>query len=383
MTLRRAATVSMLVGSMALAGCGHPGHHARGPRHGQPVHAEHHAEHHAKHHTAPHAAAHAGVSADFPYDSQFVDVFGSRMHYVESGRGEPILFLHGNPTSSYLWRNVIPSLSPHGRAIALDLIGFGGSDKPDLDYTFQDHYRYLEGFIDALGLERMTLVIHDWGSVLGLEYARRHPEKVRAVAMMEAIVPPAFPLASYEAMGEARGERFRQFRNPETGRPLLMEQNVFIEQILGRATLTRSMTEAEMTRYRAPFPTPESRFPIYVWPRELPIGGEPARNVEVVRDVGEWLETSDTPKLLLYARPGAIISPEAALAMQQRYRHLEAIFVGPGSHYIQEDQPEAIGRNIALWYQRLPGRAPNAAANVAAGGTPDGATGRRNPERPD
>lgn len=275
------------------------------------------------------------------------------MHYVESGRGEAILFLHGNPTSSYLWRNVIPFVSPLGRAIAVDLVGFGRSDKPDLDYTFQDHYRYLEGFIDALGLERMTLVIHDWGSVLGLEYARRHPEKVRAVAMMEAIVPPAFPVASYEAMGEARGERFRQFRNPETGRPLLMEQNVFIEQILGNATRTRSMSEAEMTHYRAPFPTPESRFPIYVWPRELPIGGEPARNVEVVRGVGGWLETSETPKLLLYARPGAIISPETALAMQQRYRNLEAIFVGPGSHYIQEDQPEAIGRNIALWYQRL------------------------------
>lgn len=375
MTLRGVLAACVVIGSMTLAGCIHHGRHAGTAHHGQDPHARHHAKHQACHHAAPHAAPHESVSADFPYDSRFVEVLGSRMHYVESGQGEPILFLHGNPTSSYLWRNVIPFVSPLGRAIAVDLVGFGRSDKPDLDYTFQDHYRYLEGFIDALGLERMTLVIHDWGSVLGLEYARRHPEKVRSVAMMEAIVPPAFPMASYEAMGDARGERFRQFRNPETGRPLLMEQNVFIEQILGRATLTRSMTEAEMTRYRAPFPTPESRFPIYVWPRELPIGGEPARNVEVVRGVGEWLESSATPKLLLYARPGAIISPEAAVAMQQRYRNLEAVFVGLGSHYIQEDQPETIGRNIALWYQRLSGTSSNALPGAAASVGPTRETG--------
>lgn len=293
------------------------------------------------------------IRADFPYESRFVEVHGSRMHYVEEGDGEPILFVHGNPTSSYLWRNVLPHVAPVGRVIAMDLIGFGRSDRPDLDYTFQDHYRYVEGFIEALGLENVTLVIHDWGSVLGLEYARRHADNVRAVAMMEAIVPPAFPMASLDGLG-AGAELFRQFRSPEAGRKLLMEDNVFIEQLVGNATVTRAMTESEMAHYRAPFPTAESRFPIYVWPNELPIAGEPARNVEVVRRVGEWLENSATPKLLLYVRPGAIISPETALLMQQRYRNLEAVFVGYGSHYIQEDNPEAIGRNVAAWYRRLP-----------------------------
>lgn len=292
------------------------------------------------------------LGAEFPFESRYVDVHDARMHYVERGEGDPILFIHGNPTSAYLWRNVIPHVADEGRAIAMDLIGFGRSDKPELDYTFQDHYRYVEGFIEALGLENLTLVVHDWGSVLGLEYARRHPDNVKGVAMMEAIVPPAFPMESLAGMGDA-AELFRQFREPETGRQLLMEENVFVEQILGGATVTRAMTEAEMEHYREPFPTPESRFPIYVWPNELPIGGEPARNVEVVRGVGDWLERSEIPKLLLYARPGAIIEPQTAAAMQARYRNLEAVFVGYGQHYIQEDNPEAIGRNVALWYRRI------------------------------
>lgn len=302
--------------------------------------------------TSPGGPAAEVLGAAFPYEPRFVTVHESQMHYVEEGEGDPILFIHGNPTSSYLWRNVMPFVTPVGRAIAMDLIGFGRSDRPDLDYTFQDHYRYVEGFVEALDLENVTLVIHDWGSTLGLEYARRHPDNVKAVAMMEAIVPPAFPMADLEQMG-AGAEVFGQFRDPQAGRKLLMEDNVFIEQLVANATVTREMTEAEMEHYRAPFPTPESRFPIYVWPNELPIAGMPARNVEVVQRIGAWLETSPTPKLLLFVRPGAIIDPDTALAMQQRYRNLEAVFVGYGSHYIQEDNPETIGRNIALWYRRL------------------------------
>ncbi len=289
------------------------------------------------------------ISADYPYAPHFVNVAGSRIHYVEQGEGEPILMLHGNPTSSYLWRNVIPFVSPVGRVIAMDLIGFGESDKPKIDYTLQDHYRYVEGFIAALGLKNVTLVIHDWGSVLGLEYARQHPDNVKAIAMMEAIIPPAFPMPSVDALGDL----FRQFRDPEKGRELLIDQNVFIEQILADATITRKMTTAEMDHYRAPFIDPASRLPIYVWPNELPIGGEPARNVQAVQQIGEWLKQSGVPKLLLYARPGAIVSPESALWMQQNYRNLDAVFVGYGRHYIQEDQPESIGRNIAMWYRRV------------------------------
>ncbi len=280
--------------------------------------------------------------AAFPFESR----------YVEEGSGPAVLFIHGNPTSSYLWRNVLPYVTPHGRAIAMDLIGFGRSDRPPLDYRFQDHYAFVEGFIEALGLEDVVLVLHDWGSALGLEYARRHPGNVRGVAFMEAIVPPAFPMHSIAEMGAAAA-LFVQFRDPSRGPRLLMEENLFIEQIMANATVTRSLGEAELDAYRAPFPTAESRFPIKVWPSELPIEGEPARNVAVVERIGDWLESSDTPKLLLYARPGVLVPPAAADWMQANYRNLEAVFVGAGSHYIQEDQPETIGRNVAHWLNRL------------------------------
>ena len=295
----------------------------------------------------------AGVfSAEFPFEPHFVEVLGSRMHYIDEGEGTPIVFLHGNPTSSYLWRNVIPYVTGIGRAIAVDNIGFGKSDKPKLAYTFQDHYRYIETFIEQLGLRDIVLVVHDWGSVLGLNYARLHERNVQGVVFMEAIIPPRFPIESADGMGPL----FKRFRDPVQGKALLMEQNVFIERLLANATLTRRMTEAEMDVYREPFPDAASRFPIYVWPNELPIGGKPARNVEVVESVGKWLTRSRTPKLLQYASPGAIVNPERAAWMAEHYRNLETQFVGYGSHYIQEDNPEAIGRGIADWYRREIGK---------------------------
>ena len=288
-------------------------------------------------------------SADFPFESHFVEVLGSKIHYVDEGEGPVFLFLHGNPTSSYLWRNVIPHVTPIGRALAMDLVGFGKSDKPDIGYTFQEHQSYVDGFIAALGLEDIVLVIHDWGSMLGIDYARRQTANVKGVVFMEAIVPPTFPM---EAAG-GLGELFTAFRSAETGKKLLIDQNVFVEQIVGSATVTREMSEAEMTAYRAPFLEPATRFPIYVWPNELPIGGEPARNVDAVEKAGQWLMTSETPKLLLYARPGAIVTPEAAEWMAANYRNIESRFVGYGAHYIQEDNPEVIGRSIADWYRQL------------------------------
>ncbi len=296
------------------------------------------------------------ISNEMIYDSRFVEVHGSRMHYVEGGdlknkNAQVFLFLHGNPSSSYLWRNVMPHIEPLGRVIAVDLVGFGQSDKPDIGYTYQEHSKYVDGFIAALDLKDITLVIHDWGSVLGLDYARRNSANVKAIAMMEALIPPAFPAKDYEAFG-GLADLFRNFRSPETGRPLLIDQNFFIEGILLQATLTRTLSEKEKETYRKPFLDPNDREPIYVWPNELPIGGEPARNVAVVNAVADWLKKSSTPKLLLYVTPGAIVSPRSAKWMQENYRNLEAIFVGYGAHYIQEDNPEAIGRNINLWYQR-------------------------------
>lgn len=294
----------------------------------------------------------AAISADFPYEAKFVEVLGSRMHYVEEGSGEPILLLHGNPTSSYLWRNVISYLKPRGRVIAVDNIGMGKSDKPDIAYTFQDHSRYIDAFIDTLDLTNLTLVGHDWGSVLGLSYATRHEANVKGVVFMEALIPPVYPRCSFDSFGP-RAELFRAFRDPEQGRKLLVEQNLFIEQVLPEAVLRR-LTEAELNAYREPFTNPASRKVVLMWPNELPIAGEPARNVKVIEEIGQWLTTSKTPKLLQYVSPGSIISPDVAEWMTQHYQNIEIQFVGYGYHFIQEDNPEAIGRGIADWMRRLP-----------------------------
>lgn len=291
------------------------------------------------------------ISVEARQASNFVEVEGVRMHYLEAGSGDPILLLHGNPTSSYLWRNVIPFLEGRGRVIAPDLIGFGRSDKPALDYTFQTHYRFLTGFIEALDLQNVTVVAHDWGSALGLTYARLNESNVRAAAFMEAIVPPAFPMRNISDFGPF-AETFRAFRDAERGPTLLIEQNVFIEQLLPSAVI-RPLRELEMAAYRAPFLEPASRLPIYRWPNELPIAGEPARNADMIAAIGTWLQSSDLPKLLIYFEPGALIPPETAAWMQANYRNLQIRYGGAGLHYVQEDQPVAIGRHVSDWLADL------------------------------
>jgi haloalkane dehalogenase len=285
------------------------------------------------------------IPADFPFESRYIEVLGSRMHYVEEGTGEPVLFLHGNPTSSYLWRNIIPYLSRNHRAIAVDLIGMGRSDKPDIAYTYQDHARYINGFIEALQLQQVTLVIHDWGSVLGLDYAMNNEANVVGIAFMEAIIPPRFP--NPEEMGGALG----RFRGVE-GEQLILQQNQFVEQILP-GSVARGLTDAEMAHYRAPFPTPESRRPVLQWPRELPAAGEPARNVALVESIGEWMRETEIPMLHLWARPGALNPEAVAEELVVRVKNIQSTFVGEGRHYIQEDQPEMIGRAIADWRRRI------------------------------
>ena len=291
------------------------------------------------------------ISADFPYESHFVEVLGSRMHYVDEGQGDPFLLIHGNPTSSYLWRNVIPWLIPHGRVIAVDLIGMGKSDKPDIDYTYADHIRYVEGFIAALDLREITFVIHDWGSALGLDYASRHEENVKGIAFMEALVAPAMP-TTFDAMPPEFGDLFRALRDPERGPELVIDQNVFVEQILPNSVV-RELSEAEMDAYREPFLDPASRKPVLVWPNQVPIDWEPADVVVVVERYNVWLLASDIPKLHIYASPGAINPPDVVDFLAQRLANYESVYVGRGLHFIQEDHPEAIGRAIADWYRRL------------------------------
>ncbi len=289
------------------------------------------------------------VSSEFPYQPHFVDVLGSQMHYIEQGAGEPILFLHGNPTSSYLWRNIIPYVSPHGRAIAVDLIGMGKSAKPDIDYRFVDHARYLDGFIEALGLTDITLVIHDWGSGLGFHYAHRHPDNVAAIAFMEAIVKPA----DWNDANPVVRFLFRRMRDEVKGDRMNMDKNFFVKRLLPMMT-SRRLTRVERDAYAAPYPNRASRKPVAVWPREIPfVGDGPADTDEIVRSYAEWLATTDIPKLLLHAKPGVILTKDAVTELEATFPNLTSVAIGKGKHYVQEDQPDAIGEALASWLQSV------------------------------
>jgi haloalkane dehalogenase len=290
------------------------------------------------------------ISADMPYETRYVEVLGSQIAYVEAGEGDPILFLHGNPTSKYLWRNVMPWLEGRGRIIAPDLIGMGESDKPAIGYTFAEHSRYVEGFVEMLELENLTLVIHDWGSGLGLDYAARHPENVAGIAMMEAVVAPGMP-ASSATMPPAPAEFFGAIRTEGVGEEMILNQNIFVEQVLP-GSVVRGLTEAEMAHYRAPYADSASRLPTLVWPRQIPIDGEPADVVERVNAYNAWLMGSTLPKLHIYASPGAINPPEVIEFLSQTLHNYETVYVGQGLHFIQEDHPEAIGRAIHDWHRR-------------------------------
>ena len=292
------------------------------------------------------------ISSEFPFEKKFIEVNGSKMAYVDEGEGPVVLFLHGNPTSSYLWRNIIPYVTDDHRAIAVDLIGMGDSGKPEIDYSFADHAAYLDRFIEALNLTDITLVIHDWGSALGMRYARLNEANVRGLVFMEAVIPPVFPVRDYEALGPEIGELFKNLRTPNIGEELVLQQNFFVETILPELGILRDLTEAEMAAYRAPYPTPESRKPTLRWPREIPIGGEPAETFAIVEMNGEWLMMTEMPKLFFYAEPGVLNPAPAVEYIQANLKNIETVFIGPGLHYIQEDNPHGIGEGLAAWLRK-------------------------------
>ncbi|MGQ0622337.1 MAG: haloalkane dehalogenase [Panacagrimonas sp.] len=286
------------------------------------------------------------ISANDDFVRHSIEVLGARMRYVDTGgEGRVVLFLHGNPTSSYLWRNIIPHVAATGaRCIAPDLIGMGMSDKPELAYRFEDHVRYVDAFIEAMGLKRVTLVIHDWGSAIGLHWARRHPDRVDGIALMEFISP----VPSWDDWPETLRPLFTSFRTAGDGEQLVIEQNVFIEKVLPGAVV-RGLTETEMEHYRAPFTEPASRKPMLSFPRDLPIAGEPADVVATAQAYMDWLSSTSVPKLLFWATPGILVTPEQVLRYRQAWTNLTCIDVGPGLHYLQEDHPDLIGRSIAEW----------------------------------
>lgn len=293
------------------------------------------------------------VSSSFAYESRFVSVKGQNIHYVEQGEGSPVLFIHGNPTTSYLWRNVIPAVSNNSRAVALDLIGMGQSDKPDIPYSFADHYDFVEGFIELLQLKDVTLVIHDWGAALGFEYARRHPDNVERIVFMEGVLPPAFPQPSFAAMGEEMGGLFKAFKDPIQGVELVINQNMFIEKTLPYF-VNRPLSGDDMAAYRAPYLDPQDRDALLAWPREVPIAGEPATIIRLMDDIETFMETTDMDMLLLYSDPGVLIPPHDVPWFQQTIKNLETAYIGQGFHFVQEDQPVAIGRAINDWMRRHP-----------------------------
>jgi len=296
--------------------------------------------------------AEPNISPDYPFKPHYIDVLGSKMHYIDEGSGETILFLHGNPTWSYLWRNVIPHLRPHARCIAPDLIGYGRSDKPNIEYRWFDHVKYLEAFIARMGLKNVTLVLHDQGSGLGFHYAMRHENNVRGIAFFEAIVRP---YAWHEFSTPDFREIFRKFRTGGVGGEgweLIVEQNFFIEQLLPQAA-GRPLTDKEMNYYREPFKDARSRVPVWQFPRETPIGGEPADVWEAVSQYSRRLQHSALPKLMLYATPGALLTKANVDWCQQKIGNLESVYLGPGSHFLQESCPHRIGKEVARWYSTL------------------------------
>ncbi|MEN8113165.1 MAG: haloalkane dehalogenase [Actinomycetota bacterium] len=281
-------------------------------------------------------------------DKQHVNVLGSTMAYVEAGEGDPIVFLHGNPTSSYLWRNVIPHVSDIGRCIAPDLIGMGGSDKVEgLEYRFVDHRRYLDAFLDAVGVvDRVTFVIHDWGSALGFDWANRNRDAVVGIAYMEAIVRPV----TWDEWPEQARRIFQGMRS-EVGEEMILTKNVFVERILPGSVL-RDLDDAEMVEYRRPFlEAGEDRRPTLTWPREFPIDGTPPDVVEIAASYAEWLTTADVPKLFVNAEPGSIlVGPQREFC---RVWPNQTEVTVAGSHFIQEDSPDEIGRALRQWMESI------------------------------
>lgn len=286
------------------------------------------------------------------HPKKFTQVHGRKMAYVEMGEGDPIVFLHGNPTSSYLWRNIMPHAKDLGRCIAPDLIGMGDSQKLDDSgpdrYRFVEHRQYLDGVLDAIGVDgNAILVIHDWGSALGFDWANRHRDRVQGICYMEAIVRP---IPTWDDFSKQAAPVFQGFRSP-AGEEMVLQKNIFVEKVLPGSVL-RGLTDAEMAVYRRPFAEAgEDRRPTLTWPRQIPIEGEPEDVVAIVGDYAEWMAENDLPKLFVDAKPGAILTG-GNRDFCRTWKNQTEVTVA-GSHFIQEDSPDEIGTALADWIRGI------------------------------
>lgn len=286
------------------------------------------------------------ISAECNYKSKYANILGSKIHYIEEGVGDPVLFIHGMPTSSYLWRNIIPYLSDKARCIAPDLIGMGKSEKPDIDYRIFDHIKYIENFIEELKLDKITLVLHGWGSVVGLDIASRHPEKIKAIAMYESHMQPAtdwnmlsLPVQQFASVLNRQGASYRA----------IVKQNYLIDKLLPSGVI-RNLTEEELTAYRAPYPTPETRKPLWQYILDLPLGNGPDDVITLIDHYSQWLKKTKVPKLLFYAIPGFITTIESVQWARDNLQNLTLEPLDNALHFAQESNPQGFGEKLRKWY---------------------------------
>ena len=284
------------------------------------------------------------------WNKKYIDVLGKQIAYVEIGEGDPIIFQHGNPTSSYLWRNIMPQLQSLGRCIAMDLIGMGDSekleDKGNMTYSYDTHKKYFDGFLDAIGVEsNATLVIHDWGSALGFDWANDYPQRVKAICYMEGIVQSM----EWEDWNEDAKGIFQGFRSP-AGEEMILEKNLFIEAVLPGSIL-RKLSDAEMNEYRRPFNDKKSRRPTLDWPRQIPLENDPPEICRIVDSYSQWMAENNIPKLFINAEPGAILIGKQR-EFCRTWKNQKEVTV-KGSHFIQEDSPNEIGNAIFDWLKGI------------------------------
>ncbi|HSW69420.1 MAG TPA: haloalkane dehalogenase [Gammaproteobacteria bacterium] len=286
------------------------------------------------------------ISSDFPYKSHYVDIYGSKMHYIQEGEGDPILFLHGIPASSYVWRNVIPHLVTLGCCIAPDLIGFGKSDKPDIQYSITDHIRYIEKFIETLKLDHILIVMHGWGSIIGFDFAMRHPEKCRGLVFYEAYLRPKHS----DDISLPYQEQILAWQKQNNISDLIMNGTHFIDKVLPQSVMRR-LSETELTCYREPFKNKGSGKPLYQYLHELPDANEKNNINKIVADYSKKLTKSSLPKLMLYSIPGFLTTIATLIWAKDNFPNLEIIEVGEELHYAQESNPDLMGEAISVWVQ--------------------------------
>lgn len=286
------------------------------------------------------------IAEECRYSSKYIKVNGSNLHYIEAGSGDPILFIHGMPTSSYLWRNIIPQLSDRARCIAPDLIGMGASDKPNIEYRVFDHIDYIEKFIKALNLKNITLVLHGWGSVIGFDYARRNEINIKAIAFYESHVRND---TDWKMLSLPIQHLATLLNRQEASYRAIVQQNYLVNKVLQNATM-KTLSAHDLEEYRKPFPTAESRKPLWQYIRELPLGNGQTEVTKLISNYSTWLQNTSIPKLMIYALPGFMTTMETVQWAKQHFKNLTLVGIDHVLHFAQESSPDIFGEKLREWY---------------------------------